>query len=403
MRRATVTWTVFTCCLAVVIGALAYVTHLVVGLDKAQAEAVRQAALEEKVRLALWRMDSAVAPLVAQENARPYFHYSAFYPAERAYGQMFAAPAPGEVLIPSPLLTGRVQHVLVHFQADPQGRFSSPEMPEGEMQRLARRSGVDQAAFAEFSRRLQALRQVLGPDRLAASFPATPPDQPIPVRVETPKALKKSAPALRIPERQAEEQKVLNDQEYSARATQQSVLNREMAAQNAMPPPRTQIPQGMPPIAQQAAPSAAQPARHAPSQPALVGSGRLEPAWFGDMLLLGRRVWVEKAVYVQGCWVDWPGLSSQLLSSVSDLLPDARLEPIRAGDASSPGLALASLPVRLAPGRLAAHPRGKPPPGVFAPFRLGLRSSRLVGCRTAFASGDVAQPAARSLRLRRDP
>ncbi len=360
MRRASVTWTVFAFCLAVVIGALGYVTHLVLGLDKAQAEALRQAALEEKVRLALWRMDSAVSPIVAQENARPYFHYSSFYPAERAYGQMFAAPAPGEVLIPSPLLTGRIQHVLVHFQADPHGRFSSPEVPEGEMKRLAQRSGVDDAALAEFSRRLLVLRQVLSPERLAASFPGTPPDRPIPVRVETVPVAKKAASALRLPERQVQEQKGLSDKEYSVRANQQTMLNREMAAQNAMPSAKVQLPEGAATEMQQAAPSAPEPTRPASSPPPFVGSGGLEPAWFGDMLLLGRRVWVEKAVYVQGCWLDWPGLSTQLLDSIADLLPDARLEPVQPGIASTPGLALASLPVRLLPGQLTEAPAGNP-------------------------------------------
>jgi signal transduction histidine kinase len=360
MRRASVTWTVFAFCIAVVFGALAYVTHLVLGLDKAQAEAVRQAALEEKVRLALWRMDSALSPIVAQENARPYFHYSSFYPAERAYGQMFAAPAPGEVLIPSPLLTGRVQHVLVHFQADPRGRFSSPEVPEGELSRLARRSGVNEAAFSEFSRRLSTLREVLSPERLAVSFPGTPPDQPIPVRVESVPGMKKATPALDTPARQVENQKGLSDQEYKVRATQQVQLNREMAAQNTVPPPSVRVGEEAAEKMQQAPPAAPATVRPAPSKAALVGSGELEPAWFGDMLVLGRRVWVEKAVYVQGCWLDWPGLSTQLRHSIADLLPEARLEPLQPGVASSPGLALASLPVRLLPGRLAVAPAGNP-------------------------------------------
>ncbi len=53
-------------------------------LDQAEAKARRQAAVEENVRLALWRMDSALAPLVAQESARPYFAYSSFLPVDRA-------------------------------------------------------------------------------------------------------------------------------------------------------------------------------------------------------------------------------------------------------------------------------------------------------------------------------
>jgi signal transduction histidine kinase len=360
MKRPWLTWIVFACCLAVVIGGLAYVTRLVLGLDKAQSEAVQHAALQEKVRLALWRMDSAVSPLVAQENARPYFHYSSFYPAERAYGQMLAAPAPGEVLIPSPLLTGRIQHVLVHFQADPRGRLSSPEVPEGEMKRLAARSGVDEATFDQFSQKLQVLRQFLNPERLAASFPGTAPDQPVPIRAETAPIMKQSIPAVAVPQRQVEEQKGFSDKEYAARAKQQVLLNRDMAAQNAMPTANIPQEEGTSEKRAPATASTTQSPRPTPAKPAMVGAGSLEPAWFGDMLVLGRRVWVEKAVYVQGCWLDWPGLSTQLLGSITDLLPEARLEPIQPGATADPGLALASLPVRLVPGRLPQAAVGNP-------------------------------------------
>ena len=65
--------------------------------DDAQAAALRQAALEENARLALWRMDSAVAPLVAQESARPYFAYEPFYSVERAYGLDFGGKKPSDV------------------------------------------------------------------------------------------------------------------------------------------------------------------------------------------------------------------------------------------------------------------------------------------------------------------
>ena len=43
----------------------------VLRLDAAEAESRRRAQLEENVRLALWRMDSALAPLLATEHARP--------------------------------------------------------------------------------------------------------------------------------------------------------------------------------------------------------------------------------------------------------------------------------------------------------------------------------------------
>ena len=56
--------------LAVVLGAMGWVSLTALRLDRSEVEARRQAALEENVRLALWRMDSALGDLIAQENAR---------------------------------------------------------------------------------------------------------------------------------------------------------------------------------------------------------------------------------------------------------------------------------------------------------------------------------------------
>ena len=42
----------------------------------------------ENIRLALWRIDSMLAPLVAEESVRPWFCYRSFFPAERLDNQL---------------------------------------------------------------------------------------------------------------------------------------------------------------------------------------------------------------------------------------------------------------------------------------------------------------------------
>ena len=64
-------WLGFAAAVAVVLGAMGWVTAAVLRLDAAEGESSRRAQLEENVRLALWRMDSALAPLIAAEHARP--------------------------------------------------------------------------------------------------------------------------------------------------------------------------------------------------------------------------------------------------------------------------------------------------------------------------------------------
>ena len=70
MNRPWQIWLVSVGCMAVVLGAMGWVTVAVLRLDRSEAEARRRAAIEEDVRLALWRMDSAISPLIAEENAR---------------------------------------------------------------------------------------------------------------------------------------------------------------------------------------------------------------------------------------------------------------------------------------------------------------------------------------------
>jgi signal transduction histidine kinase len=79
----------------------------------------------------------------------------------------------------------------------------------------------------------------------------------------------------------------------------------------------------------------------------------MRAVWVGDTLLLGRRVRLEGRDYVQGCWLDWPGLRTWLLGQVRDLLPSAVLEPVRSREAQGDGRMLAALPVRLVPGQAA--------------------------------------------------
>src|SRR5687767_12113594 len=130
-------WMLFAGCIALAFGAMGWVSALALRLDRNEAEARRNAVVEENVRLALWRMDSLLAPLISQETARPYFAYTAFTPAERAYTRMFNEMRYGEVLIPSPLLTHESAMIRLHFQFAPDGALSSPQVPVGQMRQIA--------------------------------------------------------------------------------------------------------------------------------------------------------------------------------------------------------------------------------------------------------------------------
>ncbi|HEV3345129.1 MAG TPA: hypothetical protein VG125_32430, partial [Pirellulales bacterium] len=70
---------VFGLCLTVAFAALAWTSLHLLRFDAAERKSQREATLEENVRLALWRMDSALAGLILQESVRPAVEYQRAY------------------------------------------------------------------------------------------------------------------------------------------------------------------------------------------------------------------------------------------------------------------------------------------------------------------------------------
>lgn len=129
-------------CAAGVLTALAWATVNVLSLESRERQSQSDAEFEQSVRLALWRIDSALTPLIAREASRPYFQYQSFYSADRAYGAMLDEGRAGESFVPSPLLQEPTPFVLLHFQRTDQGSLSSPEAPTDAQRALAESANV---------------------------------------------------------------------------------------------------------------------------------------------------------------------------------------------------------------------------------------------------------------------
>jgi hypothetical protein len=104
-------WLVFALCVAALVGAMLWSSATVLRLERAERGARARAALEENTRLALWRLDSSVMPLLAQEAARPSAHYD---------------PRPGEL---SPLVRATPAEVLLHFETSAAGALHCRARP----------------------------------------------------------------------------------------------------------------------------------------------------------------------------------------------------------------------------------------------------------------------------------
>src|SRR5262249_8535920 len=134
---------VFAVCALAVVEGLGWVSWQAIGAERREAAARAEADFQESVRLALWRMESEVTPIIAQEAARPYFHYLSFYGAERAYTRVGQRVERDEVKVASPLLQRSGQFIRLHFQVDPDGTVTSPQAPAGNMRDLAESQYVD--------------------------------------------------------------------------------------------------------------------------------------------------------------------------------------------------------------------------------------------------------------------
>src|SRR5262249_23612863 len=58
----------------------------------------------ERLRLALWRLDSRIRTILAREDSRPFNHFSAIFAPPLALDSAGTPVPPGSVLEPSPLL-----------------------------------------------------------------------------------------------------------------------------------------------------------------------------------------------------------------------------------------------------------------------------------------------------------
>lgn len=321
MNRPWHIWTVFGLSMVGLLAVMAWISVALLRLDRAEAEARWRAAVEEDVRLALWRMDSAATPLIAVESARPYFAYRAFYPADRDYSRMFGEIQPGETLVASPLLMRALPYILVHFQLDPNGTLTSPQIPEARLAGLPRGRRIPRDRVASALKQIDRLRSVLDRNKLLSALPpvdGSPTSRPVQALAQAPAQARQGVARQSLGQQKARSQIELNRR---AQSVESNVMQQQQG--------------GM-----------LRPSRSGPRPT----EGIMHPMWIDTTLILARRVSVNGRDYVQGCRLDWPALKRWLLDSVDDLFENADLVAVTGGQSGNSSRRLAALPVELVPG-----------------------------------------------------
>jgi len=327
-------WHYWSCHIAaclVVLMAMGWLTLKAIQLDRAEALARRQADLEEAIGRALWRMDVKLMPHLAREAARPYAVYSTLLTTD-SKGDAQGTP---EL---SPLLTDRSEFVLVNYQVEPGGIWSSPQAPAESTYRLLCDNGASPEELAACTIALGNLQALVSYDKLVSALPfessASRDEFGNPnllqnsiINIEQFKQTDGGA-RNRQWQQQVEREPVRGSNNASAR---NDYLNRDAAVKS---------------YAQEAV------AQQMPFFPASKNSesvteGVSQPIWIGNQLLLARRVDVGKKVIIQGCWLDWAKIRQSLVEEVQDVLPGVTLEPVLDSSHAQVGRMLATLPVQL--------------------------------------------------------
>ena len=307
MKKTWQTWTIFTFCVIVFLGAMGWISVTVIQLDYSERQTRRHSIEEENIRLALWRMDSVLSNFLSQENSRPYFLYASFYPAQRAYIHMFAEIRDWEKLTESPLLSFKSPYILLHFQLNPNNEISSPQVPMKRIRRIPKHRYYKRLSKAK--KLLKKFDDLITPNDL---FKAS--DKKIDNEIyEEP---------LNHYNKNDIQQEVKSQIEWNKRATnyknsmQQKISNEFIQST------------------------------------IKIDEGTLKPVWINGLLLLLRRVYIGDKLYIQGCWIDWKNLKQKLIEEVKDLLPNADLTHVNVMEDKRKIRILAALPLKLLPGTI---------------------------------------------------
>jgi len=355
LARSWLIWLALAVCAATVFGAMTWLTRGVLAAERqrlvAEHERVaaeRRADLEERTRLALWRMDALGAAILLRENRHP----------PEQFRQELRLQLPDPEVPAGELVAGTEPEVILHFDIQADRGLTSPEVAKAANGKAgvavargqaARAPGAAAVAVAggEMARsaveRLQRLRALLASHPLAGDEWA-----------QLNRAAEVGESAWNGVPKQATQQVMDNGllrQSKSADQVRQDANYQMNSSAN------EHVQRARAVLGQQGAASQVDVPAAGFGEVAAVG--QMRGVWLGDELLLLRQVILNhpaapamqsgspRETLVQGAWLDARKVREQLLGEIADLLPHAQLLATDAGRAAVNPLALVSFPFRL--------------------------------------------------------
>lgn len=274
-------------CAVLILGAMAALTRGVLSTERERAKMEAKADEQERIRLALWRIDSAAAAWIADEAQRPLPDARMKEGSAPEVKLRFDAREDGELIADDPDRTGALREALCLPPNSPAFSALCSGMPE-----------------------------------IPGSWAVTPPPEPVQQVEEA------------VPVRQSTEyQKLANSKEFAGRSrVMRGAVDKSQVAFNTVNVGNLDTVGGWSLL------------RGGLPRPARFGD-----ELFLLRHLQWKRPNGSTMRSIQGAWLDEPAFKAMLLREVADLFPTATLVPAAASDAGD-GLALASFPWKVQPG-----------------------------------------------------
>ncbi len=337
-RSSSLTWAAFAAfSLATALG-LSWVTSVLLDFEREKREREASERMHADLRLAAWRVDTMLAPILAEEAARPASHFRPFSPLNNSLDSGGESNVSGGVLVPSPILNGSGKWTTLNFQFDSRGTVTSPQVPQGAHAKWARNFGLSDESAAENGARLKDFSSSV---RLAdlsrmldeALSAPDPPESSAKPLANAPVFAGAGPPGRDFG--QGVDDYNARSRAYDRMTTQQSSTNTRIWNDGE---------------------TVSRPV------PMWISGGSGAP-----VLILARRVQAGRDRFVQGAVLDWDAIRSGAEAEIRDLFPGATLAPRLPGSPADPNSALAVLPLEIDPGRI--RPVDDP---LLTPLRIGI-------------------------------
>lgn len=165
MNRVWSIWLILIVCALSILGAMGWLTQRTLRMEHERLVSEAKASVEERVRLALSRMDAAAAAMLVIENQRPPEHYQSFFWPTGLFTNTLQPVRDELVTQPSPLLADPPEFIRIHFEITEEGRLISPQVPSDSRRDLAEAAGVSPQKLGAAAGRLATLAGMLGLDQ----------------------------------------------------------------------------------------------------------------------------------------------------------------------------------------------------------------------------------------------